>query len=51
MRRYESIGAQLADASLIHLAEREGIRTIFTLDRRDFSIYRLKDNRALTLLP
>ena len=51
LHRYESIGAQLADAALIHLAEREGIRTIFTLDRRDFSVYRLKGNRALTLLP
>lgn len=51
LRRYESIGAQLADASLIYLAEREGIRTIFTLDRRDFTVYRLKGNRALNLLP
>jgi predicted nucleic acid-binding protein len=51
MRRYESIGAQLADAALIHLAEREGIRTIFTLDRRNFSVYHLKGNRALTFLP
>jgi predicted nucleic acid-binding protein len=51
LRRYESIGAQLAEACLIHLAEREGIGSIFTLDRRDFSVYRLKGNRALTLLP
>jgi predicted nucleic acid-binding protein len=51
LRRYESIGAQLADACLVHLAEREGIGSIFTLDRRDFSVYRLKGNRALMLLP
>jgi predicted nucleic acid-binding protein len=51
MKRYESIGAQLADAALVHLAEREGIRTVFTLDRRDFSVYRLKRNRTLKLLP
>jgi predicted nucleic acid-binding protein len=51
LRRYESAGAQLADAALVHLAEREGIRSIFTLDRRDFSIYRLKGNRGLTLIP
>jgi predicted nucleic acid-binding protein len=51
MRRYENIGLQLADAALAHLAEREGIRTVFTLDRRDFSIIRLKRNRVLRLIP
>jgi len=30
----------LADAALVRVAERERIRTIFTLDRRDFEIYR-----------
>ena len=40
MNRYASIGAQLADASLVYLAERENIDTVFTLDRRDFSVYR-----------
>ena len=51
MRRYEDAGLQLADAALAHLAERESIRTVFTLDRRDFSILRLKRNRTLTLIP
>jgi len=51
MRRYEDAGLQLADAALAHLAERENIRTVFTLDRRDFSIIRLKRNRALSLIP
>jgi predicted nucleic acid-binding protein len=51
LRRYEDIGADLADAAIVYLAEREEIRTVFTLDRRDFSVYRLKRNRALTLLP
>jgi uncharacterized protein len=51
VRRYESIGAQLADAALVYLAERDHIRSIFTLDRRDFSIYRLKRNRALRIIP
>jgi hypothetical protein len=36
---------------LIHLAERESIRTVFTLDRRDFSIIRLKRNRSLKIIP
>ena len=51
MQRYESAGLQLADAALTHLAERESISTVFTLDRRDFSIIRLKRNRALRLIP
>ncbi len=51
MKRYESAGLQLADATLAHLAERENIRTIFTTDRRDFSIIRLKRNRMLRIVP
>jgi uncharacterized protein len=51
MHRYESVGVQLADTALVYLAERENIRTVFTLDRRDFSVYRLSRNRALKLLP
>jgi len=51
LARYESAGIQLADAALAYLADREGIRTIFTTDRRDFSIIRLKRNRALKLIP
>jgi predicted nucleic acid-binding protein len=49
--RYASANAQLADAALMYLAEREGIDTVFTLDRRDFSIYRTTDGRALAVLP
>ena len=40
MKRYQSIRPQLADGALVYLAERDGIDTIFTLDRRDFSVYR-----------
>jgi predicted nucleic acid-binding protein len=51
LARYESAGIQLADATMAHLADREGIRTVFTTDRRDFSIIRLKRNRALKIIP
>jgi uncharacterized protein len=51
MKRYESASLQFADAALAYLAERENIRTIFTTDRRDFSIIRLKRNRLLRLIP
>jgi uncharacterized protein len=49
--RYASIGAQMADAAVMYIAEREGIDTVFTLDRRDFSVYRTADGRALALMP
>jgi predicted nucleic acid-binding protein len=51
MDRYASAKPQLADAALMYLAEREGIDMVFSLDRRDFSIYRTTDGRVLTLLP
>ena len=51
MKRYDKIGAQLADACLVYLAEREDIRTVFTLDRRDFSVYRSGGNRRLRVIP
>ena len=51
MRRYEDAKIQFADAAIAYLAERENIRTVFTTDRRDFSIIRLKRNRSLKLIP
>jgi uncharacterized protein len=51
MNRYESLGLQLADAALAHLADREKVRKLFTTDRRDFSVIRLKRGRALELIP
>ena len=51
MKRYENIEPQLADVALIHLAERERIETIFTLDRRDFSVYRAGGKRKLRIVP
>jgi uncharacterized protein len=49
--RYASAGAQLADAALMYIAEQKGIDTVFTLDRRDFSIYRTTDGNALRIVP
>ena len=51
MRKYRDIGVQLADAALVHLAVRDGLDTIFTLDRRDFSVYRLPKGRSFRILP
>jgi len=51
MKRYADIRPQLADAALVYLAEREGIDTIFTLDQRDFSVYRSGRRRPFRILP
>jgi len=51
LEKYESIRPQLADAALVYLARRERIETIFTLDRRDFSIYRTGGGRSFRILP
>ncbi len=51
LHRYANLKLQLADAALLHLAERDGIQNIFTLDRRDFGAVRLKGGKRLHLLP
>lgn len=51
MKRYEQIRPQLADAALVYLAQREQIDTVFTLDQRDFSIYRTNRRRPFRILP
>ena len=48
---YHDMGVQVADASLCYLAEIEEIDTVFTLDRKDFTIYRIKGNQALQIIP
>lgn len=40
MQKYKNLPMGLADASLVRIAEREGIRRVFTIDRRDFALYR-----------
>ncbi len=40
MRKYRDLPMDLADAALVRVAEREKTRRIFTLDRRDFEVYR-----------
>ena len=51
LAKYRDQGIQLADASLVHLANREGIETMFTLDRRDFGVLRLARGKKLRLIP
>jgi predicted nucleic acid-binding protein len=51
LARYASNRAQVADAAVMYLAERYDTETVLTLDRRDFSVYRRTNGKALTLLP
>jgi len=41
----------LADACLMHLANRQSIETVFTLDVKDFSVYRNPNGQRLSILP
>ena len=51
LAKYDGLGIQLADASLVHLANRERIEVMFTLDRRDFGVLRLAHGKKLRLIP
>jgi predicted nucleic acid-binding protein len=41
----------LADAALVHVAARDGLKEIFTLDRRHFDVYRIGRRRRFTIVP
>lgn len=52
MRKYADLAMDFADATLVHVAARERMRTIFTLDRRDFGVYRVGSRGArFTIIP
>ena len=51
MRKYADRPMDLADAALVRVAEREGIRKIFTVDREDFSVYRLHGRVRPQIIP
>ena len=51
MKQYRDLPMDLADATLVALADVLEISKIFTLDHKDFSIYRFKQKRRFTLIP
>jgi len=51
MEKYHDLPMDLADAALVCVAEREKISRVFTLDRRDFSVYRPVGVGRFTILP
>ena len=50
MKKYQDTPMDLADASLVALAEHGKMKRIFTVDS-DFYIYRLSDGSALEVIP
>ena len=51
MRKYHDRPMDYADATLVHLAPRESISTIFTIDHDDFETYRVGGRKRLRILP
>jgi uncharacterized protein len=51
MFRYRDRPMDFADATLVHLAQREGLSTVFTIDHDDFETYRIEGKRAFQIVP
>jgi uncharacterized protein len=51
MAQYADCPMDFADATLVHLAARERLSTILTIDHDDFETYRLPGRKKFTILP
>jgi len=51
MAQYFDRPMDFADATLVHLAARERLSTILTVDQDDFETYRLPGRKKFTILP
>jgi uncharacterized protein len=51
MRKYSGLPMDFADATLVVLAEEVETDLVFTTDRRDFEIYRIKGRKQFRILP
>ena len=51
MEKYRDLPMDLADAALVRVAEREGLRRVLTRDQKHFNEYRLPRKARFTLLP
>jgi uncharacterized protein len=50
-RKYSDLPIDLADAALVAACEKSKIRRIFTVDKRDFLIYRPNHVEHFELMP
>ena len=51
MLRYRDRPMDFADATLVYLARREELSTVFTVDHADFNIYRIEGRKRFRVLP
>lgn len=51
MSRYSDCPMDFADATLVYVAKRERLSTIFTVDHADFNTYRIDGRRKFRILP
>ncbi len=51
MARYRKRPMDFADAALVRIAERDAIDTVFTVDQRNFQVYRIGGRKPFRLLP
>ena len=51
MKRYADRPMDFADATLVHLARRERLRLIFTVDHDDFETYRIEGRTRFRIVP
>jgi predicted nucleic acid-binding protein len=51
MKKYRDLPMDLADATLVALAEERKLTDVFTLDRRDFSTYRIHGRQRFRIWP
>jgi predicted nucleic acid-binding protein len=49
--KYADLPMDFADATLVALAEDVDTSVVFTTDRTDFAVYRVKDRKPFTILP
>lgn len=51
MKKYKDLPMDLADSTLVVLAESRKMDRVFTIDHKDFKIYRLANEKKFKLLP
>ena len=51
LERYNDLPMDFGDSALVRVAEREKLREVFALDKRDFSVYRPSHVKRLVIVP